>query len=284
MPSIFLCHSSKDKYFVRMLAERMRRFGIRVWLDEAEINIGDSLIEKIGQAIEESDFVGVVLSSNSVNSEWVQRELQLALQKELEEENMVVLPLLLEQVQIPPFLRGKFYADFTTPAKFEESFLQLRRSLRVPEGRRKKPLLVVEQLWSHTKAEVYFLVVSAARAVAEGHPIDQLGDMLPKIDDVLFRLLKMDGDELIFAIATVSKDSSLTLFFGRTVIFKPELGYQLEGKLFGELDNAQDKGWLAPDVFGSNGVSEPMMFRLSSDTIATFSNDFGLIEAFRLGG
>ncbi len=41
-----------------MLAERMRRFGIRAWIDEAEINIGDSLIEKIGQAIDESDFVG----------------------------------------------------------------------------------------------------------------------------------------------------------------------------------------------------------------------------------
>ena len=225
----------------------------------------------------------MVLSSNSVNSEWVQRELQLALQKELEEENIIVLPLLLEQVQIPPFLRGKFYADFTTPAKFEESFLRLRRSLGVPVSKRRKLLPVVEQLWPHTKAEVYFIVVSAARAVAEGHPIDELDGILPKIDDVLFGPLKLDGDELIFAIATVSKDSSLTLFYGRTVVYKPKLGYQLEGKLFGDLDNAQDKGWLAPDVFGSDGVSEPMVIRLSSDAIATFSNDFGLIETFRLG-
>lgn len=40
----------------------MRSAGIRVWLDEAASNIGNSLTEKIGHAIEEMDFVGVVLS------------------------------------------------------------------------------------------------------------------------------------------------------------------------------------------------------------------------------
>lgn len=67
--SIFLSHSSKDKFFVRTLAEHLNRYGINVWLDEAEINIGDSLTEKIGKAIESTDYVGVVLSHNSINSE-----------------------------------------------------------------------------------------------------------------------------------------------------------------------------------------------------------------------
>lgn len=224
----------------------------------------------------------MVLSSNSVNSEWVQRELQLALQKELEEENIIVLPLLLEQVQIPPFLRGKFYADFTTPAKFEESFLRLRRSLGVPVSKRRKLLPVVEQLWPHTKAEVYFIVVSAARAVAEGHPIDELDGILPKIDDVLFGPLKLDGDELIFAIAAVSKDSNLTLFYGRAAKYEPESSQQIEKRLLEGLHNIRDKDALIPDVSESDSVFDPAVFRLSSDTIATFSNDFGLIETFRL--
>ena len=40
MSSIFLCHSSQDKFFVRKLAEALRNEGVRVWLDEAEIKIG----------------------------------------------------------------------------------------------------------------------------------------------------------------------------------------------------------------------------------------------------
>ena len=131
MTSIFLSHSSRDKFFVRKLAERLRSAGIRVWLDEAEINIGDSLTEKIGRAIDEMDFVGVVLSNNSVNSEWVQRELQIAIQRELATKRVVVLPLLIEPVEMPHFLKDKLYADFTTPERFEETFPKLLKALGV---------------------------------------------------------------------------------------------------------------------------------------------------------
>jgi hypothetical protein len=132
MTSIFLSHSSKDKFFVRELAERLKSYGIRVWLDEAELKIGDSLTQKIAQAIDEMDFVGVILSSNSVNSEWVQRELQVASQKELSKRKVVVLPILLEPVEIPFFLKDKLYADFSTPEKFEDSFCRLLNALGVP--------------------------------------------------------------------------------------------------------------------------------------------------------
>ena len=45
MSSIFLSHNSKDKHFVRKLANDLRRQGFYVWVDEAEIKLGDSLIE-----------------------------------------------------------------------------------------------------------------------------------------------------------------------------------------------------------------------------------------------
>jgi len=131
MSSIFLCHSSKDKFFVRELAARLRDAGVRVWLDEAEIKIGDSLTQKIGQAIDEMDYFGVVLSRHSITSEWVQRELQVAMQRELKERRVIVLPLLLEPVELPAFLRDKLYADFTTPERFNETFPKLLKALGV---------------------------------------------------------------------------------------------------------------------------------------------------------
>jgi len=131
MGSIFLCHSSKDKFFVRELAAQLRAAGVRVWLDEAEIKVGDSLTKKIGDAIESMDYFGVVLSRHSVNSEWVQRELQVAMQRELQERKVVVLPLLLAPVELPPFLRDKLYADFTTPERFKATFPKLLETLGV---------------------------------------------------------------------------------------------------------------------------------------------------------
>jgi hypothetical protein len=128
---VFLCHSSKDKPFVRTLASRLRTYGVRVWLDEAEIRLGDSLTGRIGSALDECDYVAVVLSSDSVNSEWVQRELQVALHREFEERKVVVLPLVLQKVRMPSFLRDKLYADFTEDDDFEGSFRQVLKVLGV---------------------------------------------------------------------------------------------------------------------------------------------------------
>jgi hypothetical protein len=58
------------------------------------------------------------------------------MQKELAARNVVLLPLLLDRVELPPFLRDKLYADFTDPEKFEVTFPALLRALGVePESR-----------------------------------------------------------------------------------------------------------------------------------------------------
>ena len=122
------------------MADHLRSYGIKVWIDEAEINIGDSLTEKIGRAIESTDYIGVVLSHNSINSEWVQRELQIALQKEIKGKKVVVLPILIETVEMPPFLKDKLYADFTNPDQFENELSKLLRALSVPIEKEKEAI------------------------------------------------------------------------------------------------------------------------------------------------
>lgn len=170
--SIFLCHSSKDKFFVRELAENLKTYGIKVWLDEAEINIGDSLTEKIGQAIDETDYVGVVLSTNSVNSQWVQKELQVALQKEFSKKQVVVLPMLLESVAIPPFLRDKLYADFTSLEKFEETFPRFLRSLGIAEEKIKP---IGEPRAIKKEFQVSAVLTTAERLLADFEDIHIVG-------------------------------------------------------------------------------------------------------------
>ena len=126
---VFLSHSHSDKTFAKKLAADIRASGHDVWIDEAEIQIGDSLIDRIRDGLDEVDFVAAIISKASVESRWVQRELDIASNRELSEGRVVVLPLLLESVDLPGFLKGKFYADFVDAEKYDEQLALLLAKL-----------------------------------------------------------------------------------------------------------------------------------------------------------
>lgn len=129
MSSVFLSHSHSDKPFVRRLAADLRKAGHYVWVDEAEINIGDSLTGKIREGLDQVDYIAAVLSSASIGSQWVTRELDIATNREIQEGRVLVLPLLIEKVSLPGFLEGKFYGDFTDPILYNDSLKLLLRKL-----------------------------------------------------------------------------------------------------------------------------------------------------------
>lgn len=131
MISVFLSHSSKDKFFARKLAETLSSYEVKVWIDEAELKIGDSLIGKIAAAIDRADFVAAILSHSSVRSEWVTKELRLAMTQEIEGRRVKVLPILIERCEIPDFLRDKLYADFTDPDDFDGPLSRLLHALGI---------------------------------------------------------------------------------------------------------------------------------------------------------
>jgi len=128
-PVIFICHSSRDKTFVRGLVTRLRADGIEVWLDELEVRIGDSIHQKINDGLKRSDFVAVVLSTASVSSKWVQEELSSASSLEkYSDRGIIVLPILIEECEIPPLLLDRRYANFKDDA--ESAYQELVDSIR----------------------------------------------------------------------------------------------------------------------------------------------------------
>jgi hypothetical protein len=127
--SVFLSHNYKDKKFVRRLAEDLQKYGIKVWVDEAEIMVGDSLISKIGDGIESMDYLGVVLSPNSIDSPWVKKELEIAINKEINGKKVRVLPILYKKCTLPTFLEGKLWADFTVKSKYDSGLQDLLKRL-----------------------------------------------------------------------------------------------------------------------------------------------------------
>lgn len=129
-PSIFLSHNHRDKEFVRRLGRDLALDGIKVWIDEAEILVGDSLLQKVESAIEDMEYLGVVLSKNSINSEWVKREVRLALTNEIYNKKVTVLPILLDDVEIFSFLKDKLYVDFRDMSNYDTALMNLIRSIR----------------------------------------------------------------------------------------------------------------------------------------------------------
>ena len=109
---IFISYSSNDKRFVRGLSVDLKHVGHRVWLDEWEIKVGESIPKKISDGIESSDFVAIVLSKNSIKSRWVEREWQTKYWDEINQAKVAVLPILIEDCTIPTLLKTKKYADF----------------------------------------------------------------------------------------------------------------------------------------------------------------------------
>ena len=128
---VFLSHTSKDKPFVRKLKEDLESHGVEeIWIDEAEIQIGDSLTKKIEEGLEKTKFICVVLSPESIESNWVQKELEVAMTREITSGEVVVLPIIIETCDLPPFLSGKLYGDCTTPDKYDSTIGKLLRRLK----------------------------------------------------------------------------------------------------------------------------------------------------------
>lgn len=113
----FISHSSKDKPFIRQLTADLTKENVSVWLDEQKILVGDSISEKISQGLVESDYFLIALSDASVNSAWVQKELNAALIHEIEKRKVKVIPIKLSDCEIPILIKDKKYADFSVSYK-----------------------------------------------------------------------------------------------------------------------------------------------------------------------
>jgi hypothetical protein len=136
LKDLFISHSHADKTFVRQLARDCEAQDLSVWVDEAELLIGDSLVQTIQKAIDSTKFFLVVVSTDSVNSSWVQRELEQAMDMEISSKTVRVLPVVLGKIQVlPGFLRGKIFADFSKwpndSKQYAESLAKLIRSVKV---------------------------------------------------------------------------------------------------------------------------------------------------------
>ncbi|MCR1964105.1 toll/interleukin-1 receptor domain-containing protein [Clostridium perfringens] len=131
MLNVFISHNYKDKPLARKISNELIKYGIKPWIDESEIKLGDSLIEKIRAGLDNMDYLVVLISKNSVQSEWVKKELDIAMNSEIEGKKVITIPILAGKCDLPGFLKGKLYADMSTNRKYNENIPILLRRFNV---------------------------------------------------------------------------------------------------------------------------------------------------------
>lgn len=94
--SCFISYSSKDDDFARRLHADLQQSNIRVWFAPEDLKIGDKFRTRIDESIRIYDKLMVVLSANSIQSPWVEEEVEAALEKERKEKKLVLFPIRLD--------------------------------------------------------------------------------------------------------------------------------------------------------------------------------------------
>ena len=120
-PRVFISHGSEDKdRFVLGFATQLLERGIDAWIDQWEIVLGDSLVQRIFSiGIAGADAFIVILSSTSVNKSWVQAELDAAVVRNIEDNTRLIV-IRLDDVEVPTALRAKKWITIRDLASYDD--------------------------------------------------------------------------------------------------------------------------------------------------------------------
>ncbi len=111
---VFISHSHSDREFTERLARDLMAHGQNVWFDKWDIRPGDSIVTKIfEEGLADAEAFLIVLSKDSVRSDWVREELNVATVRRIEDLTRVI-PVLKEDVEVPTALRTMHWVDMRT--------------------------------------------------------------------------------------------------------------------------------------------------------------------------
>jgi len=133
---VFLSYSHRDRDKAEQIATDLIGAGLTVWWDVNRIGLGDRLRETINRGIRSSRTFVILLSQNSLESEWVLNELDAAMIREITEKRKFVIPVLLGKLdhsKIPSDLQGKKYLDLrhNFPARYKARRASLVQWLKI---------------------------------------------------------------------------------------------------------------------------------------------------------
>jgi TIR domain len=107
--SFFISYSHADKDLAIAVKAALVARGCAAWRDEDEMHVGDSLVERVADAVHEFEFMAVLVSEESKGSNWCKKELSIAATNGLKDGKVKVLPLRVGDTEMPPVLSDLVY-------------------------------------------------------------------------------------------------------------------------------------------------------------------------------
>ncbi len=129
MSHIFVSYSRKNLTFVTQLVKDLQQAGLAVWFDQISILPGANWEEAIEQGLREAIAVVIVVSPDSMDSEYVRKEVHFAL-----DSDQFVLPVLYRPAQLFLTLQAIQWVDLSSEAVYSTNLQKLITALRREPG------------------------------------------------------------------------------------------------------------------------------------------------------
>lgn len=138
--SCFISYSSQDEALAQHLHADLQDKGVRCWFAPEDLKIGDEFRSRIDESIQVYDRLLLILSEASVQSRWVQKEVETAFEKEGKENRIVLFPLRIDEAVMHSTVgwaadirRQRHIGDFRQwkdHDAYEKAFQRLLRDLK----------------------------------------------------------------------------------------------------------------------------------------------------------
>ena len=115
---VFLSHAHEDAEFARRLATDLQGAGLNVWMTPDSIRPGESWMSAIERGLGESGIFLVLLTPNSVRSQWVKKQAQWALQAD-QSNTVKLVPILVKSCDIGQL---SSFLTLTQNVNFEQDY------------------------------------------------------------------------------------------------------------------------------------------------------------------
>jgi tetratricopeptide (TPR) repeat protein len=132
---LFISYNHTDEEWAKKLAtcverEQWQDGTLRVFFAPWDIRPGESVDERLNQALSQSRYVGLALSPEAVDSQWVSEEWYSTHHVGMKRKERRLIPLYLRTCEIPQFIAHLNRIDFRDENRFDEGVRRLLTVLR----------------------------------------------------------------------------------------------------------------------------------------------------------
>ncbi len=134
--SCFISYSTKDEDFAQKLYADLRAAGVACWYAPEDMKIGDKIRDTLHKAVWVRSKLLLILSKQSVQSTWVEEEVEAAFEKERETAILMLFPVRLDDAVMDlkagwaaHIKRTRHIGDFRQRGKYRQQFKKLLRDL-----------------------------------------------------------------------------------------------------------------------------------------------------------